>query len=358
MNLPASGAFTVRGSPEFDRWLAERLVALAQDVELELGGDMVAVVLGGGYGRGEGAVTGPRGAERPYNDLDLIAVVDDPSRATGALQRVSSKHERILGIAVDFGYPLTVRDVERWPHRLRWFDLFHGHVVLAGDPQILRRHAPAAVAHPVPAGEAAPLLLNRGAGLLWAERVRRGTERAPDPDFVRRNVYKALLAVGDAYLISWGAIEPGHRARRERLRALAHRLPPGDAGAIVAHYADAVTFKLAPDELAPEPVDPALFDAAVALWRGAVLDTESRRHGLDWPSLAAYARWEGPREPAGLLRRLRFLAANLRDGLLSAASPREPLYRALPELLGAPSTGPKWDLDSADFLRSWRRVDD
>lgn len=347
--------FTVAGSAGFHRWLARRLEELAGDVQDALGDRLCALLLGGGYGRGEGAVVRAGGVERPYNDLDLVVVVRSKHGVGRRLAPVARRHRELLGIEVDFSRPLTPQDVARWEPRLRWYELVHGHVVLAGDAGLVDRLAPRRVREPVPEAEAAPLLLNRGAGLLWAARVRRGLEPAPDPDFVRRNAYKALLAVGDAYLIAHGSLRPGHRGRVERLRAIRYVLPEAFADRLLVAYARAVTFKLTPDMLPPGEE---AAGAAEALWLSSFLDLESRRHRVAFSGPAAYAAWDAPRELLTFGRRCRFLLTNLRHGLLSARSPRERLYRELPVLLDPGGGGADWERRSARFLRLWRRVND
>lgn len=356
MTHPAlAPGYTVAGSTGFHRWLARRFDDLAADVRSALGDRLLALVLGGGYGRGEGAVVRAGGRERPYNDLDLVVVVKSTRGVSRCLEPVARRHRELLGIDVDFARPLTPGDVARWEPRLRWHELVHGHIVLAGDAGLVDRLAPVDVRAPVPLHEAAPLLLNRGAGLLWADRIRRGLEPAPDPDFVRRNAFKALLAVGDAYLIAHGALRPGHRGRLERLRAIRSRLPAAIADRLLAWYARAVTFKLTPDRLPPGE---AAFGPAESLWATSFLDLESRRHGVAFASAPAYAAWDAPREPLTFARRCRFLIGNLRYGLWSARAPRESLYRELPVLIGPEADDADWDRRSARFLELWRRVND
>ena len=56
-----------------------------------------------------------------------------------------------------------------------WYDLLNGHIVIKGPSDILSAHAPAALKKTLPVIEATRLVLNRGAGLLWALRVVRGS---------------------------------------------------------------------------------------------------------------------------------------------------------------------------------------
>lgn len=349
--------FTPAGSRAFDAWFEERLDELTADVRRALGEGLVALVLGGGYGRGEGGVVRAGGVERPYNDLDLVLVTRGQAVMTHALEPVALRHERALGIAVDFSRPLTVGDIARWEHRLRWHELYHGHHVLTGDTAVILAHAPDRIASPVPPREAARLLVNRGAGLVWAERILRGMEPSPDPDFVRRNAYKAMLAAGDARVIAAGLLAPRHAGRLPMLRALVRDQPRGEAERLVGAYRRALTFKFEPDSVAAE--DPAeLFVHAVALWTAAFLEIESARHGVGWASLSDYADWTGPREPRPPARWVRNLLSNLRFLDPSVRAPQDALYGQVARLLDARAHGASWERASAAFLRRWRCVND
>lgn len=347
------------GSPDFNARLRQGLGALAADVERCLRGSLTALVLGGGYGRGEGAVVRRDGAERPYNDLDLIVVTRRLGVARAAdLAAVGHRHQRGLGVEVDFGRPLTPAAIRRWPHWLMWHDLVHGHVVLRGDGMVLERHAPARVWTSPPAIEATRLLLNRGAGLLWAMRVCDGHGPAPDPDFVRRNYHKCALALGDAALLAHSRYTTLCRGRDERLRQLAadrHAVAELELDAV---YAIALRFKLCPDDVPPEPPEAETLRALAALWGRVLLHVEGQRTGRRWSGLAEYARWGAHREVD--LNRPRHWPLNLvRNGRLGRWShrhPREGLYRQLPGLLGPKGPcQPTWPADAARFLRAWRR---
>ena len=350
--------FSRAGSPKFDRWMADRLEDLAGDVQSTLAGNLVALVLGGGYGRGEGAVVHGSGGERPYNDLDLIVIVNRRPGVARLLAPVSRRHEHALGIAVDFSRALTVGDVEQWEHRLRWHELYHGHRVLSGEPGIVVDHAPREIASPVPLREASRLLVNRGAGLVWARRVVSGLAPAPDRDFVRRNAYKALLAVGDAYLIAAGVLAPRHAGRQELLHSLTSQLPANAAARVLECYAAALAFKFEPDTMPTERVEEDLMRQANELWAGAFLHVESQRHGRSFDALTDYARWSGPREPAPATRWLRNFASNLRFGQLSIRAPQDPLYSQVASLITADPATPDWPARSAAFLRRWEKVND
>jgi len=347
-------------SARFNDWLGRRLHAVARDLAQAVGPELIAVILGGGYGRGEGGVQVQGGRERPYNDVDLFVVLRG-ARAWPhlTLERLARLRSRDLGVPVDIGRPLTVPELGRWPAWLMWHELLHGHLVLHGPADVLTGSASAAAWGPPPAIEATRLLLNRGAGLLWAWRVVRGVEIATDADFVRRNRYKAEQALGDALLIAGGVHRTALGSRAADLALLVHR-SRGLASLVQERlYREALAFKLRPDGVSlAQPGEAALADAAER-WTRVFLHVESSRSGRDFVDTAAYAAWPAPREASPGARAV---VANLARGALlgrpSVRHPREALYRELPLLLQGPAAFPSlaaWAARGERFLAAWRR---
>ena len=240
-----------------------------------------------------------------------------------------------------------------------WHDLLHGHRVLVGPPDVLTARAPEHVGQVPPPVEASRLLLNRGAGLLWAQCVVAGVTVPPDADFVRRNLHKAGLALGDALLLASGDYSPRTGDRSKRLAALAAVRPELVTPVVRAAYDEAVRFKRRPDEVAG-PADPAVALGNMAhSWGEVLLALERRRLGGDWPDLGAYCAWDGLREPeeSDPARWARNLAVGTQLGRPSLRYPRERLYRLLPALLGLTgATVADWPAATAALLATWRRV--
>lgn len=242
------------------------------------------LVLGGGYGRGEGGVAPGR---RLYNDLDLFVLLDAPEaafpRLAAALAPVAAAFGRRLGLDVDFALRTAAR-LRHDERRLMVQELLRAHVVL--DPAGFdlaawsgaRRHAAA----DVPAGEAARLLMNRGMGLELARRRLRANGGRAD-GFVLRNVNKAVLGAGDARLVAEGRY--------------AWRLADREAALGDAAYAQACAFKRRPSD---DPAAVATWDAARAAWRAAADALFARRgRELRRRSLGQLARWIARRRTLG-----------------------------------------------------------
>jgi hypothetical protein len=350
--------YAYHGSGTFNRWMDSILREFARDVENALGDDLVALVLGGGYGRGEGGVEIIDGKELPYNDLDFTLVVKSVASVPDAeLDRISGDYAGQLKIHVDFSRPLTIAAIRHWPPWLMWHDLLNGHIVLSGPRDILSANAPDCVyAHPPPV-EALRLLLNRGAGLLWAMRVVREAEAEPDRGFVVRNYYKLLLALGDALLIAYSRFKTPYRGRDRLFEALCGDEPTVQGLGLLPLYRDALRFKFSPHEFPGDNIDTAVLGAAAQLWTEVMLLTEQRRSGRSWDSPAGYAEDRFVRESAmhAPVELAKNLLRNLRCGRFSCRHPREWLYRETTRLLVPAAPARDWDARSSAAIAIWNR---
>lgn len=355
--------FSQAGSPEFNQRLGEILDNLAQEVKKELPSHFIALVLAGGYGRGEGACVLRHGEKSLYNDLDLFLIVDTPMAVPESIRSITHGYEKQLGIEVDIGKPLTLKDIKSLPHQLMWQDLIDGHYVVLGDSDILTRHAPAFLTSPLPQVEALRLLLNRGSGLLQALMQSHllstdAQHNLPDADFIRRNRAKCMLALGDSLLISYGVYSSPLAKRIQALHTQAKAMSIPSMDRIQGLFDEAARFKVRPDSLPTEqPALPALIETA-ALWVEVLLHTEALRTKRQWSSLHAYAHDLFIREPEQhtAKRLLRNLVRNAQNKRLSFHYPRERLYRQLARLLDQPHPEQTaWMREAQEFLSVWRR---
>ena len=350
--------YAPQGSQQLNGRLHLELARLSDGLKGLLGDNLHALILGGGYGRGEGGVVTVDGEDRPYNDLDLFLVVGDKKRAARTeMGPVLEDAQARLGIEVDLSRPLTVKDITRWRPELRWHDLLHGHVVVSGPEDILLRNAPTSVTGRPATIESSRLMLNRGAGLLWSLRVIRGLEPAPDADFIRRNYFKTLLGIGDALLLVHGAYVSSYSRRLEAFEALANRHPEISDLDLGGAYEAALEFRSRPDDCTAR-IFTRHVGAAISLWGQTWLHVESVRTSRRWESHEQYASWRGIRErrqhtPWALLRNF---AQNATRKELSGRYARESLYRDLPSLLGLSWADPTaWPQTSDAYLRVWQR---
>ena len=270
--------------PELDRFVDDACAAIGREVETLAVPRLAGVVLGGGYGRGEGGMRG----QGLSNDLDFFAITEDGASSAeiaaiaAALEPVSLKWTAKIGIDVDF----TVRTPWRIRHdqdRLMIQELVRGYFDVAGDKgERLFAGISRNDASDVPWMEAARLMMNRGMGLMLAKGGMGNGELGAD--FVARNINKCVLGAGDARLVA----RHGYRWRvQERADALGDGL-----------YSSAVEWKFRPKD---EPVCD--WETARSCWMeayGEVMDA-GRREGALERSLREGARWVVRRRSLGSL---------------------------------------------------------
>jgi hypothetical protein len=350
-------SYVRNGSEAFNARLDAVLKRLSKDLAAALGDGLEALVLGGGYGRGEGGMVVRNGEEHPYNDLDLLLVVKRHGVPLDAAHPVTERYAKELGIEVDLSRPVTIADIENWPPWLMWHEFVQGHTVLYGPSDILTGHAPKRVLGPPPAIEALRLLLNRGAGLLWARRVAAGIDPPMDPDFVRRNAHKCAMALGDALTVVHRRHVTAYEGRDLRIAALVHELGLSFSFDLPALYAEALRFRFRPDQASDAPWEELRLRTLARQWAEVLLHVEGVRTGMAWESVSAYCAWSGIREQEMNTCRaiVKNGARNLSAGRLSLRHPREALYRRLPALLLAGTDTPGWAEKSGLFLALWRR---
>jgi len=209
------------------------------------------ILLGGGYGRGEGGVLRTGEGDRPYNDLEFYVFVRGSAflaerRHRAALHELGHALEAFAGVEVEFKI-VSRRLLQRSGTTMFFHDLVCGHRTVLGAGDLLEGCAHHAAADHIPLHETTRLLMNRCSGLLFAaERLQRSEFTGEDADFVARNTAKAQLALGDALLAAHGMYHSSARVRGMRLG----RLPamPGipNIATIVHLHREGVAFKLQP----------------------------------------------------------------------------------------------------------------
>lgn len=198
--------YTLTGSPEFDELIDRQLNLVTEEIlNLIPEKDIAAILLGGGYGRGEGGVLIEDGKEYLYNDYDLFVILKNVSYlAKREYQKkihfIHQKFTPLFKIDVDVGPLQTVNAISKAPHYMMWYELKNGHKVLWGN-QSIKNYFPAYPDENMPIMEAYRLLLNRGVGLLLCKEHFETYTETESQEFILRNIRKAQLAMGDAFLI-------------------------------------------------------------------------------------------------------------------------------------------------------------
>jgi hypothetical protein len=352
--------FTIDGS----RQLEERLERVCDQVGSEASArlprtDLAAIVLGGGYGRGEGGVLRTETGDEPYNDLEFYVFFRgnrlwQEHRHDRKLHDWAGRLSAKAGLQVEFKIDCASR-WKRSPVSMFSYDLVSAHRVVLGDESIFQgcdHHLNAAA---IPLSEATRLMFNRCSGLLLArELLHQSSLTGEEADFIGRNLAKMQLALGDAALTAFGQYHWSAPERHRRLGVFdAPELRPW-LPELKAHHAAGLVFKLHPRRAALAPHEfflehRRLSELAMQLW----LWLEGRRLKHHFDTVNEYAlspvdKQPGTRGWRNYLLSLRTFGPKAAAKAVSVRYPRERLFNALTLLL--------WNAEGAGQPRILRRL--
>jgi hypothetical protein len=335
--------YTIDGSDALEDHLQHSCELLKQALLSTLPPNCLeGLLLGGGYGRGEGGVL-RCASDHPYNDLEFYLFVRGnrhlfAHRRGRALHQLSHDLAPAVGIEVEFKV-LTLDALRRAPISMFFYDMIAGHKWLFGNDDAFCRCDHHHAAHLLPVSEATRLLMNRCSGLLLArEQLTAPSFGRENADFIRRNISKAQLAFGDAILAAFGRYHWSARTRHTRLQEFSVPLPW--RAELIEHHRCGVDFKLHPfrseepaERLAHELTLTISFAREVWLW------LESKRLRHPFISARHYAtnplpKWPESRPGRNALLNLNLFRAPVLHRLLR--HPRERVLESLALLLWEP----------------------
>lgn len=303
--------FTVDGGEALESKLLQICEEVVAAVRRSVSGRRLeAVVLAGGYGRGEGGVLQESAGEEAYNDLDFYVFL----RGNGMLNQFRHGSQlHTLGreisdnLSLDVELKLdSVKALRRRAVSMFSYDLIARHRLLFGDHQVFDGCEKHGKAENIPSSEATRLLLNRCSGLLLVKEILfkqlPGSQAGIDAenvarsltlqqtDFIRRNLEKLKLALGDAFLAALGQYHWSCLVRRSRLEHYAPTYGLPWLSVVQRLHSTGVEFKLHPYRSAESAEVLArefhqLSDHALQMW----LWLEGRRLNRTFLNAADYA---------------------------------------------------------------------
>ncbi len=295
-----------------------------------------ALLLGGGYGRGEGGVRIPvdGSAHCLYNDLEFYLF--SAPVASDQLRSWMEEGEKRLHIEIEIKVILPAI-FQRARPSMFYYDLLKAHVLVAGDAAWVRSlPAELSQAEAIPSVEASRLLVNRGMSLLRCLRWSQGGVELNE-GFCDRIVAKLKLALGDAVLCSLGQYHWSCRERNRRLSEVT--CSPPDWQQLMAWHAEGVGFKFRPRHLKQTPADwQATLAGLCGAWVQTFLWIETARLKTTFATPLDYARFGGRLFPgessaANILRQARDLARGRRGPWTGTDHPRSSVWKSLCLLL-------------------------
>lgn len=245
--------YTFIYNTEIEKTLDSALADIAEETRADTSfRHLKYLVLGGGYGRGEGGVLIKKNGEAAlYNDLDFFVISNTRLRwknnqLNQFFKHISEKWEKKLGIDVDFSRAMDAKYVKSRSHIMVWREMILAPTLLIGDKEDFQRYF-SQISPVMPPSETAKLLVNRMSGLFLAKQrlLRKSDLFHEDYDFIARNINKAVLACGDAILLFHGIYALKAQERLQHLDILCVQKTEKWAK-LKKLYAEAVHFKKLP----------------------------------------------------------------------------------------------------------------
>jgi len=240
------GRFTARAGPQLEARITKWMQDAADRMEAVLAPrEYRAVVLLGGYGRGEGGVERRGGEEFPHNNFDMLVLATVHRRRFAGLK--ARVQEALAPLAAECGIGLDAGVVSyarllRSPCLVMWYDMRHGHKTLLGDPRALSSLERFRRDRIVP-DDVRNLLVNRGTLLVINDALREQGGRVEDlRRTLVRHAVKAIIGYGDALLFFLGDYHWSYREKQKRMRE-----QEGVAPSFRKLYDAAMEFRFEPD---------------------------------------------------------------------------------------------------------------
>ncbi len=254
--------YTIKGSSALDNKIDSDLQRIAEMAAPFC----LAGVLLGGYGRGEGTpFIHPNGSQSPFNDYDLIVVVDTLDHTVRQnFQSTEIQLSQELGLPVDL-YPYLLSELPSREFSMLNYEMKYGHKVVWGDKDILAT-LPNYPHDALPLSEGSRLLMNRGKLLLDIQQRLANPKPLNDAERIRfiKFIFKVRLALGDCALLAAGQYDIAYAVKKKRITDL---IEFPDRDAVIAGYLAAIALKEWGDYSALEPFDlPAELEATRALF--------------------------------------------------------------------------------------------
>lgn len=227
------GKYCILNDPAADQTVQDVLDMVVEEVVILMGQHVQAIVLMGGYGRGEGGVYRSSAGYRLVNDLDLAVFVEKDFRRvkqtyTRPLKALAvSLRPQARGIKqIDIDITNTLR------HRLKPnvvvnYELKNGHKIIYGN-LALRKIMPELIGENLPVFDGTIYFYSRGSGLLLPALYLK--KNMLDLPAVQENfqieLQKACQAMGDALLLKMKRYHYSYRKRLHRFKCLGNVLEP------------------------------------------------------------------------------------------------------------------------------------
>ncbi len=281
------GKYSVLTDPAADAVVEAELDIVVAEIVRYFGEHLCAVLLVGGFGRGEGTIVQDTEGYRPINDYDMIIVVPNrkklPAQLLEALPEFGEQlNRKVMVKQVDLAI-LDARFLALPTPSVGRYEIKHGHMIVYGRLPYKIRSFPA---HWLPLFEGTRYYRNRAGGLLIARLLLDGKGVFDDDqrgELAWLEISKAILTLGDGYLISAHLYHYSYAERKRRLLSLS--IPE----TIRELYTKGIDYKLSPPDWSwdLEALEKR-WTQIVAMYLQVFLEFESKRYGRPFADLRDY----------------------------------------------------------------------
>ncbi len=222
-NKSNSEKFTFKGLPEIEAKLQTMLNEIKEIITTYFTPDYrEALLLIGGYGKGEGGVEVRDGYYYPHNNLDLLLLTKSLSQ-----KELMETKQQILDLLIPINQKYQIGiDISVMPFSklikstplLIWYEMYHGHHLLLGNAETIAQ-LPFGDIKKVPQEELIALLINRGSLLIINDWIfDQGLDKNPRyQKIIIKHMMKAIIGYGDALLFFLGDYHWSYEEKLKRI---------------------------------------------------------------------------------------------------------------------------------------------
>lgn len=244
--------YTIAGDLYCEETIERDLNVISKFALKEIGPkNLSAIVLVGGYGRGEGGVQQLNGTLQPHNNYDILLVVNSSLHSRyykniNIAKKLKSSLPPTLVVDADFSI-MTEKELKNTRFLLFLCDAQHASKIIWGNPKVLDL-LPVMELDKVPLIEGLWLLLNRSTLLLINQ-----IELLPhihnmsshNVKVFLRHIAKSIIGTGDSVLLGLGMYHWSYLEKLKRLEELEHS-NKGPVAKLSELYRTALEWRLAP----------------------------------------------------------------------------------------------------------------
>ena len=245
--MSSYGRLSIKGSSKLETSLSLILDNIAKDIKKHIDDDLYeAVVLIGGYGRGEGGVVVVDNIEYPHNNFDFVVISKNISNEQKdlleiELSRIFSKHTKDINIEVEFSIVNSDKLKNHQPLVIT-YDMKYGHKLIVGDASVLKDNKNFEL-ETIPAWDIRNLMVNRGTLLVINDlMLEKDVLSEKEKKIIIKHLVKAIIGYGDALLYHLGDYHFSY-VQKEKLMKKQKNVNP----VFKKMYQDAMKFRFFPN---------------------------------------------------------------------------------------------------------------